>query len=71
MNEQNSINKYKNYADFILQNGEPVGFADKKEFYISMVPKYHAAIGQPVYVHYVNNVIPLGTPEDVDIFAKK
>ena len=62
------VNQFKNYADFILQNGAPVGFEDKKEFYISMVPKYHAAIGQAVYVHYVTNVVPLGTPEDVNNF---
>lgn len=64
------VDQFKNYADFILQNGIPVGPEGKKEFYISMVPKYHAAIGQSVYVHNVTDVVPLGTPEDVERFKQ-
>jgi len=59
------MDQFKNYADFIFENLEPVGFSDKKEYYMSMIPRYHASINQLVYVHTVKDVVPLGTPEDV------
>jgi len=59
------MDQFKNYADFVFDNLEPVGFSDKKEYYMSMLPRYHASINQNVYVHIVKNVVPLGTPEDV------
>jgi hypothetical protein len=65
------VDQFKNYADFIMHNVNPVGIKGKEEYYISMVPKHHANIGQPVYVHMVKSVIPLGTPEDVNVFMQK
>ena len=64
------VDQFKNYADFIMSNLEPVGFKDRREYYMSMIPTHHAKIGQPVHVHFVNSVVPLGTPEDVEAFAK-
>ena len=65
------VDQFKNYADFIIDNIKPVGSKGKEEYYISMVPKHHAKIGQPVHVHMVNSVVPLGTPEDVNIFRER
>ena len=64
------IDQFKNYADFIINNLSPVGGGDKKEYYMSMIPTHHAKIGQPVYVHMVKSVVPLGTPKDVEEFKK-
>lgn len=62
------VDQFKNYANYIINNLEPVGFKNKKEYYMSMIPTYHAKIGQPVHVHMVKSVVPLGTPEDVESF---
>ena len=62
------IDQFKNYADFIMNNLDPVGGDNKKEYYMSMIPMYHAKIGQPVYIHMVKSVVPLGTPNDVEAF---
>lgn len=64
------VDQFKNYADFIINNLDPVGSKDKKEYYMSMIPTHHAKIGQPVHVHMVTNVVPLGTPEDVVRFSE-
>jgi NDP-sugar pyrophosphorylase family protein len=64
------MDQFKNYADFAMSNLSPVGFKEKKEYYMSMLPCYHASINQLVYVHMVKNVVPLGTPEDVLKFEK-
>jgi len=65
------VDQFRNYADFIMHNVNPVGARGKEEYYISMVPKHHANIGQPVHVHMVNSVVPLGTPEDVNVFMQR
>jgi NDP-sugar pyrophosphorylase family protein len=65
------VDQFKNYADFIMDNLAPIGPENKEEYYMSMLPKHHAKIGQPVHVHMVNSVVPLGTPEDVNIFMMK
>lgn len=65
------VDQFKNYADFIIDNVDPVGFSGKKEYYMSMIPTYHAKIGQPVHVHMVKNVVPLGTPEDAVAFCDR
>ena len=62
------IDQFKNYADFIMNNLNPVGGDNKKEYYMSMIPMYHAKIGQPVHVHMVKSVVPLGTPYDIEAF---
>lgn len=64
------VDQFKNYADFIMNNLQPVGSKDRKEYYMSMIPMYHAKIGQPVHVHMVKSVVPLGTPEDVEYFLR-
>ena len=64
------VDQFKNYADFIMTNVAPVGAKDKKEYYMSMIPTHHAKIGQPVHVHMVKNVVPLGTPDDVVRFSE-
>jgi len=62
------VDQFKNYANFIIHNIAPVGTKDKQEYYMSMIPTHHAKIGQPVHIHMVNSVTPLGTPEDVNTF---
>lgn len=63
------VDQFKNYADFITRNIEPVGFKDRQEYYMSMIPTHHAKMGQSVHVHFVNSVVPLGTPEDLEAFS--
>jgi NDP-sugar pyrophosphorylase family protein len=61
-----SVNLFMKHADFILRNGLKTGIKGKEEFFMSQVPALFAANGGLVLAHKVTNVVPLGTPEDVD-----
>jgi UDP-N-acetylglucosamine diphosphorylase / glucose-1-phosphate thymidylyltransferase / UDP-N-acetylgalactosamine diphosphorylase / glucosamine-1-phosphate N-acetyltransferase / galactosamine-1-phosphate N-acetyltransferase len=56
---------FMKYADFILRNNLKTGTPGREEFYISQVPSMHTVNGGAVFAHKVDDVIPLGTPEDV------
>lgn len=57
-----------NYASYIINYEKPVEFNGNKEYYMSMVPAHILKINSKVYAHEVTDVIPLGTPEDVQKF---
>lgn len=59
---------FQRYADILIQNNVRSGIIDKEEFYVSQVPATHIKNGGVVFAHKVNNVVPLGTPEDVEKF---
>lgn len=61
---------FMNYASYIIDYEPPVEFNGNKEYYMSMVPAHILKINSKVYAHEVTNVVPLGTPEDVEHFAK-
>jgi NDP-sugar pyrophosphorylase family protein len=63
-----SADQFMNHADRILRSGERSGWAGREEFFISQVPKSHMKQNRPVFAHAVTDVIPLGTPEDVERF---
>jgi hypothetical protein len=56
------------HADKILRSGERTGWPGREEFFISQVPRSHIKQGRPVFVHTITDVVPLGTPEDVQRF---
>lgn len=62
------LKRFKSYANFILEEQKPLSIKGKDEFYMSMIPTYHANIGKPVFVHFVKSVVSLGTPADVELF---
>jgi len=66
-------NFFQSYASYILTYGKPVQFRDSKEYYMSMVPAAaaHAQTNARVYCHMVTDVVPLGTPADVEAFRDK
>lgn len=63
-----TLNQFKNYAKFILEKQRPLSIKGKDEYYMSMIPTYHADAGKPVHVHFVKSVVSLGTPSDVELF---
>lgn len=63
-----STDQFIRYADFIVGNGYRSGVPGREEFYVSQVASLHATNKRPVFAHTVTNVMPLGTPEDVEIF---
>jgi NDP-sugar pyrophosphorylase family protein len=66
-------NFFQNYASYILTYGKPIQFRNSKEYYMSMVPADAAKIrtNARVYCHTVTDVVPLGTPENVEMFRSK
>lgn len=65
-----SVELFLKYAHFILSQGLKTGTPGKEEFYISQVPALYAANKGMVFAHKVTDVVPLGTPEDVEKFKK-
>ena len=63
---QNTLMFMESAAE-IIQSNAKTGQANKQEFYISQVPQKHINTGK-VFVHMVDSVVPLGTPEDVEKF---
>jgi len=55
-------------SEYIISNGFKVGTPGKEEFYMTQVPSLHAANGGAVFAHKVDDVVPLGTPADVEKF---
>ena len=66
----NQTEFFTNCAKFIIDSHKPVQFNGNAEYYMSMVPSYNVSINKPVYVHTVTNVVPLGTPEDIEKFKE-
>lgn len=58
-------------ARYVLNNLDPVDFNGNAEYYMSMVPMHMINSKLPVYVHKVTNVVPLGTPRDLEIFKEQ
>lgn len=65
-----STRLFMKISQFILKNNLKTGEKGKEEFYISQVPALHAANAGAVFVHKVDNMVPLGTPEDVMRFQQ-
>jgi NDP-sugar pyrophosphorylase family protein len=63
-----NTNQFMDHADKILRSGERTGWPGREEFFISQVPRSHIKQGRPVFVHTITDVVPLGTPEDVQRF---
>ena len=63
-----SVNQFMSHADFILKHNYKTGVPGKEEFFISQVPNMHLTNGRMVFAHTVTDVVPLGTPEDVERF---
>lgn len=61
-----SIKLFRNSANFILSDGNKV----KNEFFMSQSIDYLINNDVPVFGLKVDNVSPLGTPSDVEIFEK-
>jgi NDP-sugar pyrophosphorylase family protein len=59
---------FKNEADYIMTYESPVGFASTPEFYMSMVACRNI---KSTYAHIVENVVPLGTPEQLQQFMEE
>lgn len=66
----NTTQLFSTLADFIIQNGFKSGEPGKEEFYVSQVPSLHCRNSNLVFAHKVDDVIPLGTPDDVEKFRK-
>lgn len=63
-----SVKLFLQYAQYIIGEGFVTGVPGKEEFYMSQVPALHAANQGAVFAHKVDEVVPLGTPEDVEKF---
>jgi len=59
------------HANTIIHSGERVGAPDKEEFYMSQAFLRAVRRGYHVITHEVKDVVPLGTPEDVDRYTQK
>lgn len=59
---------FQRYADALIQTNTRTGTTGKEEFYVSQVPSTHVKNGGIVFAHKVSNVVPLGTPSDVEKF---
>lgn len=64
----NNVGIFIRWAHLIIDKGLMSGTTGKEEFYISQVPAIHAANKGAVFAHKVSDVIPLGTPEDMEKF---
>lgn len=64
-----SVKIFNQYAKYILRYGEPAAEGFTPEYYMSQVPALYARLGYPVAYHTISDVIPLGTPEDVEKFS--
>lgn len=62
-----SVETFEAYARLILQIGLKTG-AKQQEFFMSSIPDVAARLFQTVHFHKVTDVVPLGTPEDVELF---
>lgn len=60
--------RFKSYSNFVIENLQPLSIKNQQEYYMSMIPTYHAEIGEDVHVHFVTSVVSLGTPDDVELF---
>ncbi len=65
-----STSLFQRYADALIQNNVRSGVIERPEFYVSQVPSTHVKNGGVVFAHKVSNVVPLGTPEDVEKFER-
>jgi NDP-sugar pyrophosphorylase family protein len=62
-----SIRLFRQIAKRILDVHSMVGeYYYQAEFYMSQAPNLFAQEGNTVYAHEVKNVVPLGTPEDIE-----
>ena len=59
------------YSRFLIGNNLMTGIRGKEEFYMSQIPAMHALNNKSVLAHKVTNVVPLGTPEDIEKFKEK
>lgn len=59
---------FQRYADALIQNNVRTGTPGKEEFYVSQIPSTYIKECGIVFAHKVANVVPLGTPEDVEKF---
>lgn len=59
---------FQRYADALIQTNTRSGTAGREEFYVSQVPSTHVKNGGVVFAHKVSDVVPLGTPTDVEKF---
>jgi NDP-sugar pyrophosphorylase family protein len=59
---------FQRYADALIQTNTRSGTPGREEFYVSQVPSTHVKNGGIVFAHKVNEVVPLGTPDDVEKF---
>lgn len=64
-----STKLFLTYSRFLISNRWKTGTLGKEEFYMSQVPTIHAKNKGVVFAHKVSNVVPLGTPEDVEKFS--
>lgn len=63
-----TVKIFLRWAQYIITEGLVTGIPGKEEFYISQIPAIHAANKGAVFAHKVSEVVPLGTPEDVEKF---
>lgn len=61
---------FRTVAEDIIGAGRMTGTPGKEEFYMSQSIRQMLARGERVFGHEVNEVLPLGTPEDVDVFER-
>jgi NDP-sugar pyrophosphorylase family protein len=61
---------FQRYADQLIQTNTRSGITGREEFYVSQVPSAHIKNGGIVFAHKVSDVVPLGTPEDVEKFKQ-
>lgn len=66
-----NVKIFLQWAQYIITQGFVTGTPGKEEFYISQVPAIHAANQGAVFAHKVSDVVPLGTPEDVEKFRNE
>lgn len=64
-----STSFFMNYASYIITYVTPITFNNNKEYYMSMVPSYIISVGEFLHAHTVTDVVPLGTPEDMEKFV--
>ena len=63
-----TVKLFLQWSQYIITQGFVTGTKGKEEFYMSQVPAIHAANKGTVFAHKVSEVVPLGTPEDVEKF---
>ncbi|MBI4586613.1 MAG: hypothetical protein HY717_21590 [Planctomycetes bacterium] len=65
-----SVNTFKEAARAVLASGRKTGAEEAQEFYMSQAVQFLIENGVRVYGHQVQNMVPLGTPEDVEVFSE-